>query len=47
MRQVHASVKQKRGKRSLFYDLSLVLNWRAEYAGPQVEHRPATLRRPI
>lgn len=30
--EIHASVKQKRGKRALFYDLSLVLGWHAERA---------------
>ena len=31
---IHASVKQKRGARALFYDLSLVVKWHAECVPP-------------
>ena len=33
--EVHASVQQKRGKRALFYDLTLLLHWRASHRHTQ------------
>ena len=46
--QVHASVQQKRGKRALYYDLTLLLNWRASHTGAKASTTAATAEvRPI